>query len=363
MTRLHDLYAQGQSVWIDYIRRSFLRYGGLQDWLDKGARGVTSNPTIFNKAITGSDDYDDELSRVADSSMTTEEIYRLLALQDIAEAADIERSLWESSCAGDGFVSIEVSPLLAHDTPGTIAEARGIVAELQRPNVMIKVPATPAGIPAIEQLIANGTNVNVTLIFSREAYAAAAEAYIRGLEQRLARNQDISKVASVASVFVSRLDTLADSLLPGLGAPELCGKLALANAKLTYADFEIIFSGERWQRLVDAGARVQRPLWASTGTKNPDYRDTLYVDELVGPHTVNTIPPATLDAVFDHGSTERTIEKGLDEARSDMDKLASLGVSLDDWTDRLLTEGVASFSDAYNALINGIALKRNQLRN
>jgi len=362
MTTLHRLFAQGQSVWIDFIRRSFLVSGGLQDWLDKGARGVTSNPTIFHKAISGSNDYDDDLKRLAATELEIEQIYRALALADIACAADIERPLWEESAAGDGFVSIEVSPLLANDTTGTVEEARSIINELQRPNVMIKVPATPAGIPAIEMLIADGINVNVTLIFGRGQYRDSAEAYIRGLQRRAENGQDISKVASVASVFVSRLDTLADPLLERLGLADLQGKLALANAKLTYADFKTIFSGPRWQQLAAKGARVQRPLWASTGTKNPAYPDTLYVDELVGPHTVNTIPPATLEAVLDHGRTEPTVELGIDEAKDAFTRVQAAGADLDAWTEQLLQEGVASFIASYDALLAGIQARVQALR-
>ncbi|MCE5259789.1 MAG: transaldolase [Chloroflexi bacterium] len=362
MTRLHELYAQGQSVWIDFIRRSFIVSGELQEWLNKGARGVTSNPTIFNKAITGSSDYDVDLARLARQGLSVEQMYRVLTLDDIARAADVERPLWDESAGGDGFVSIEVSPRLAHDTAGTVAEARSIFSELGRPNVMIKIPATPEGIPAIEAVIAEGINVNVTLIFGRGEYRACAEAYMRGLERRLARGGAISRVASVASVFVSRLDTLADPQLAKLGAAELQGRLALANAKLTYADFEEMFAGPRWEGLARHGARVQRPLWASTGTKNPKYPDTLYVDELVGAHTVNTIPPATLDAVLDHGRTEPSVHLGVDEARRALLRLQELDVDLQTWTDQLLAEGVASFAASYDELLTGIERKAERLR-
>lgn len=362
MSKLHELYGQGQSVWIDFIKRSFLTSGELKNWLDKGARGVTSNPTIFNKAITGSDDYDVDLALLARQNKSVEQVYEALVLDDIARAADIEYSLWQSSEAGDGFVSIEVSPLLAHDTTGTIAEARRLYAALGHPNVMIKVPATPAGIPAIETLISDGININVTLIFGREQYRQTAEAYIAGLEKRLAAHGDITRLASVASVFVSRLDNLADPILGTLGAHELQGTLALANAKLTYVDFQQLFAGDRWERLAQRGARVQRPLWASTGTKNPSYPDTLYVDSLVGPHTVNTIPPATLDAVVDHGKTETSIGEGVPQAQECFERLASLGINMFSWTDQLLQEGVAAFGKSYDSLLASIQEKCNLLR-
>jgi transaldolase len=362
MSKLHELYSQGQSVWIDFIKRSFLTSGELKNWLDKGARGVTSNPTIFHKAITGSNDYDVELKLLAKQDKTIEQVYEALVLADIARAADIEHSLWESSLAGDGFVSIEVSPRLAHDTDGTIAEARRLFATLGHPNVMIKVPATPAGIPAIETLISDGININVTLIFGREQYRQCAEAYIAGLEKRVAAHGDVTRLGSVASVFVSRLDNLADPILVSLGAKELQGTLALANAKLTYVDFQQIFYGERWERLVRQGARVQRPLWASTGTKNPAFPDTLYVDNLVGPHTVNTIPPATLDAVVDHGKTAASVSEGVPQAQACLDRIASLGVDISALTEQLLQEGVASFVKSYDSLLASIAEKRELFR-
>jgi transaldolase len=362
MSKLHELYGQGQSVWIDFIRRSFIASGELKNWLDKGVRGVTSNPTIFHKAITGSNDYDVDLALLARQDKSIEQVYEALVLDDIARAADIEYPLWLSSEAGDGFVSIEVSPHLAHDTAGTIAEARRLFATLAHPNVMIKVPATPAGIPAIETLISDGININVTLIFGREQYRQTAEAYIAGLQKRLALHGDITRLASVASVFVSRLDTLADPILGTLGAPELLGTIALANAKLTYVDFQQLFSGERWERLAAQGARVQRPLWASTGTKNPSYPDTLYVDNLVGAYTVNTIPPATLDAVIDHGKTKTRVGDGVLQAQERLERLANLGINLFSWTEQLLREGVSAFSTSYDSLLASIQEKCNLLR-
>ncbi|MHB9032451.1 MAG: transaldolase [Anaerolineae bacterium] len=361
MTKLHELYAQGQSIWIDFTRRSFVASGELAAWLAKGARGVTSNPTIFMKAITGSSDYDADLSRLAGQGRSAEQIYHVLTVDDIAQAADTLRPLWEESAGGDGYVSIEVNPHLAHDTAGTVTEARSIFGELKRPNVMIKIPATPAGIPAIEAAVAAGLNINVTLIFGRAQYRASAEAFIAGLEKRAAAGLDITRSASVASVFVSRLDTLADPQLAKVGAPELQGQVAIANARLCYQDFEALFAGERWEKLAARGARVQRPLWASTGTKNPAYPDTLYVDGLVAPQTVNTAPLATLEAVLDHGRTAPAVQNNYAAAQRILAKLEELGLNLDAWTDQLLAEGVQAFNISYDELLSGITHKITQL--
>ena len=364
MTILHDLHALGQSVWLDFIRRSLITSGELDALVDQGIRGVTSNPSIFNKAIGGSADYDDDLKALlaANPQADTVALYEKLALKDIAAAADALRPLWDESDAGDGFVSIEVNPKLAHDTDATIAEARRLWSTLQRPNIMIKVPATDEGLPAIRTLISEGINVNVTLIFPQEKYSQQAEAYIDGLEDRLAQGGDISKLNSVASLFVSRLDTKADAALAVIGKGELAGKVAVANAKIVYSLFEAIFSGPRWERIAQAGGRVQRPLWASTSSKNPAYPDTMYVDPLVGPHTVNTMPPQTIEATLDHGVAKLAVRDDLDEARAVLARLDQVGISLSDLTDQLLTEGVAQFEDAFDELLQSVAQKAKQLR-
>jgi len=361
MTELHDLIDLGQSIWFDYIRRSFITSGELQALIDQGVRGVTSNPTIFEKAIAGSTDYDTDLRRLVGDGKSVEEIYEALALDDIAQAADLMRPVYDQTDGADGYVSLEVSPTLANDTGGTVADARRLFAALGRPNVMIKVPATPAGIPAIETLIGEGINVNVTLIFSLDHYQAVAEAYIAGLEKLVAAGGDPARVASVASFFVSRVDTAVDRALDEIGEGDFQGKVAIANAKVAYAHFREAFGGPRWEKLATQGARVQRPLWASTGTKNPHYPDTLYVDSLIGPHTVNTVPPATLRAFLDHGAVAATLETGVEEARSDLARLAELGVDLEAITQKLQDDGVASFAKSFESLMASIAEKRDRL--
>ncbi len=361
MTKLHDLSKLGQSIWFDFIRRSLITSGELQALVDKGVRGVTSNPTIFEKAIAGSADYDDDLNRLVGEGESVEEIYEVLALDDIVRAADVLRLVYDQTQGADGYVSLEVSPTLAHDTRGTVADARRLFAALDRPNIMIKVPATPAGIPAIETLIGEGINVNVTLIFSLAHYQAVAEAYIGGLERLAADGGDLSKVASVASFFVSRVDTAVDRQLEEMGEVDLQGKIAIANAKVAYAYFGEAFSGARWDKLAARGARVQRPLWASTGTKNPLYPDTLYVDSLIGPDTVNTVPPATLQAFLDHGTAASTLEAGLEDAQAQLARLADLGIDLEAITQKLQDDGVASFAKSFESLMASIAQKREKL--
>jgi transaldolase/glucose-6-phosphate isomerase len=364
MTKLHQLADLGQAIWLDYIRRSFITSGDLQALIDQGLRGITSNPTIFEKAIAGSADYDQDLRRLVDQGRSVDEIYQALTLDDIRRAADLLRPVYQQTGGADGYVSLEVSPTLAYDTEGTIAEARRLFATLDRPNVMIKVPATPAGIPAIGTLIGQGVNVNVTLMFSLDHYEAVAEAYIAGLEKLTVEGGDLSKVGSVASFFVSRVDSAVDLALETIGTSEalaLQGKIAIANAKAAYARFREKFSGHRWDRLAAQGARVQRPLWASTSTKNPLYPDTLYVDGLIGPDTVNTVPPATLHAFRDHGTVAPTLEAGLEEARAQLAQLAEVGVDLDAITQKLQDDGVAAFAQSFQSLIASIAQKREQL--
>ncbi len=361
MTRLHELAALGQAPWLDFIARSLLGSGQFQELLDQGILGVTSNPTIFERAISAGADYDEQLRSLSGAGKTTEQIYEALVLEDITRALDTLRPLYHASHGLHGYVSLEVNPHLAHDTEGTILEARRFFHGLGRPNLFIKVPATREGIRAIRTLIAEGINVNVTLMFSLAHYEAVAEAYIAGLEQRVATGGDVSLVASVASFFVSRVDTAVDKALEKMGRAELQGKIAVANTKLAYACFRRVFSGPRWGRLAACGARVQRPLWASTGSKNPAYPDTLYVDTLIGADTVNTMPLPTIAAFLDHGQVALTVDQGVEEARLQVGRLAELGVDLDAITERLQDEGVAAFVKSYDDLLSAIVSKARSL--
>lgn len=362
MTKLNDLANLGQSIWIDYIRRSFIESGEMQALIDQGVRGVTSNPAIFEKAIAHSDDYDEQMRELVLAGKSVEEIYDALAVRDIRAATDLFRPVYESTHRLDGYVSLEVSPNLANDTAGTIAEARRYYQLLDRPNLMIKVPATAAGIPAVETLISEGINVNITLMFSMDHYVAVAEAYLRGLERLAEAGGDLSKVNSVASFFISRVDSMLDPMLEAAGAADLKGKIAIANAKLVYQRFKAIFSGERWDRLAAQGAHVQRPLWASTSTKDPAYPDTLYVDTLIGPYTVNTLPPETLTATLDHGRIAISIEDDLAEAQAQIDRLRDLGIDLDAVTEKLQAEGVDKFVQPFSALLGAVSKKRDAMR-
>jgi transaldolase len=365
MSKLDRLADLGQAVWLDFIRRSLMTSGQLQALVDDGLRGMTSNPTIFEKAIAGSEDYDPDLERLARDGGSVEEIYEALAIADIRSAAGVLRPVYDRTVGLDGYVSLEVNPKLAHDTDGTVAEARRLFAALDRPNVMIKVPATPAGIPAIETLVGDGLNINVTLIFSLDHYRAVALAYIAGLEKLAASGGDLARVASVASFFVSRIDTAVDRQLEQIqaqGPGTLQGRIAIASAKVAYALFGEIFAGPRWARLAAQGARVQRPLWASTSTKNPAYPDTMYVDELIGPDTVNTMPPDTLDAFREHGVVRRTVDTHVDEAQGQLARLAELGVDLEAVTQKLQDEGVASFAASFDSLLDSIRQKRRHFR-
>ena len=361
MSKLRQLADLGQTVWLDYIRRSFITSGDLQVLIDEGLGGVTSNPTIFERAIAGSTDYDSALHHLVDAGRTVDKIYEALVLDGIQRTADLMRPVYDQTAGADGYVSLEVDPNLAHDTAGTILEARRLFAALDRPNVMIKVPATPAGVPAIETLIGSGISVNATLIFSIAQFEAVANAYIAGLEKLVAAGGDANKVASVASFFVSRVDVAVDRALEAVGEMELQGKIAIANCKAAYARFCEIFTGERWERWATKDARVQRVLWASTGTKNPLYPDTLYVDSLIGRHTVNTLPPATLVAFRDHGTVALTLEVGLSAARAQLARLAEVGVDLDAITQELLDDGVAKFARSFESLMATIAEKRERL--
>lgn len=361
MSKLHELAKLGQSIWLDYIRRSFIESGDLQALIKKGVGGVTSNPAIFEKAIADSDDYDVHFRQLVGEGKSSTEIYEALVLEDIRRAADLLRPVYDRTSGHDGYVSLEVSPALAHDTEGTIAEARRLFADVGRLNAMIKIPATAAGIPAIEAAIADGINVNVTLIFSLAQYSAAAAAYIKGLEKLVETGRSPAKTASVASFFVSRVDTAVDAALERLGRTEIQGKTAIDNAKLAYARFRSLFAGPRWEKLARAGARVQRPLWASTGTKNPSYPDTMYVDSLIGPSTVNTVPPTTLKAFMDHGQVGLTLERYVEDSQARMTALADAGVDFETVTAQLLGDGVAAFDKAFESLMGSIANKRKQL--
>lgn len=359
MNPLKRLQEHGQSIWLDYIRRTLITSGELTSLIEKdGLRGMTSNPTIFEKSISGTADYDESLRRLLETGGATgvEDVYEALAIEDIRMAADALRPVYDGSGRADGYVSLEVSPKLAHDTEATVAEARRLWEMVDRPNVMIKVPGTPAGVPAFETLIAEEVNVNVTLMFSLKHYEDVAWAYVRGLE----RCKHPQKMASVASFFVSRVDTLVDKALETKGSRDalaLRGRIAVANAKLTYKRFQEIFYGDPFAKLKNRGARVQRPLWASTSTKNPAYRDVLYVEELIGPDTVNTLPPATLEAFRDHGHVRRTLTEGVDEARSQIERLEKLGIDLEAITEQLQVEGVAAFAQSYEALLESLQAK------
>ena len=367
-TQLKALAEVGQSIWLDNIRRSMFASGDLKRLIGDGLRGMTSNPTIFEKAIGSGNDYDAQLGELIGKEHDPNHLFEALAIDDIRHACDEFRPLFESTNGGDGFVSLEVSPLLAHDTQATTDAAKRLWKMVDRPNVMIKIPSTPEGIPAVTETIAAGINVNITLIFSLETYEETANAYIAGLEKRAAAGESIDRVASVASVFVSRIDTAVDKLLEDRianGGPQfkaLLGKTGVANLKLIYQRYKKLFESERFEALKANGAHVQRPLWASTGTKNPAYSDLMYVESLVGKNTVNTLPPATLDALMDHGKVEAdTAERDLDDARATIEELAQAKISLFDVTQKLQVDGVKSFADSYNAMLGAITSKQKQL--
>ena len=360
---LQKLAQYGQSVWLDYIRRSLMTSGQLRRLVEEdGLGGMTSNPSIFEKAIEGGEEYGDLLGRLrADPSLDAKAIYERLAIRDIQDAADILRPVYDRMQQRDGFVSLEVAPYLAHKTQETIEEARRLWKTVNRPNLMIKVPGTPEGVPAIETLLSEGINVNVTLLFSQDMYEEVAWAFVRALETRAQKGLDLSGIASVASFFVSRIDTLVDSLidknLPAADAgrnallESVRSKVAIANAKLAYERYQRIFSGARWDALAAKNAQTQRVLWASTSTKNPKLRDVLYVEELIGKNTVNTIPPATLDAFRDHGVPRASLTEDVEGARKVMSDLAAAGISIEEVTAELVTAGVQQFEDAFTKLL------------
>ena len=363
MTRLHQLYEdQGQSPWIDNLNRPSILEGGLQSLVDQGIRGVTSNPTIFEKAMTGSDAYDEQFKALI-AKGSVEDAFWDMAIDDVTHACAILRPLYDTSGGGDGFVSLEVAPSLATDTAGTTEAARSLHERIALPNLMVKIPATAEGVPAIQTMISEGRNINVTLIFSLDRYAAVMEAYQSGLETFAAAGGDLGQVHSVASFFVSRVDTEVDRRLDQIGAAAagLQGKAAVAQAKLAYALFREKFSGPRWEALEAKGAHVQRPLWASTSTKNKAYPDLLYVDSLIGPDTVDTMPDATVEAFLDHGTVARTVDAGVDEARQDLQRLAEVGVDMADVARVLEEEGVASFAKSFDELMASLSDKANAL--
>ncbi len=369
MNPLKALHEFGQSPWLDYIRRSLITSGELQRLIDEdGLMGVTSNPAIFEKAITGSNDYAEALAEYDSENLDAPTLYERLAIKDIQDAADILRQVYDRTNRRDGYVSLEVSPYLAQDTQGTIEEARRLWKAVDRPNLMVKVPATPEGVPAIQTLISEGININVTLLFSQDAYKAVAEAYIAGLEAFAASGGEVARVASVASFFISRIDSLIDSLVDGklkAGATGddktrlegIKGKVAIANARLTYQVYKDLFSGERWEKLASHNPQTQRILWASTGTKNPSYSDVLYIDELIGPDTVNTIPPATWDAYRDHGKRRASLEENIEGAQTTMDDLAAAGISMEEVTAQLLLDAVRLFAEPFDKLLNSLDRK------
>ncbi|MEM7092895.1 MAG: transaldolase [Actinomycetota bacterium] len=353
MSRLHDLFdQQGQSPWLDNLRRDWITSGELDRWVERGVRGLTSNPTIFQKAIGGSDAYDDELAELVAAGLDTEGCYWGLVTTDIKGALAALAPVHESSHGEDGYVSVEVAPDLAHDTDGTLAAARELDGGIAAPNLYIKIPGTAEGLGAIQQATADGISVNVTLLFSLQRYDEVIEAYLSGLE---AAEGDLSRISSVASFFISRVDAAVDAALDEIGSPEalaLRGKTAVANGQLAYGLARRRFSGDRWDALVARGARMQRPLWASTSTKNPDYPDTKYVDELIGPDSVNTLPDATLAAFEDHGTVARTVDLDLGAAQQVLDGIAAVGVDLDAIAAQLEADGVASFSASFDDLLN-----------
>jgi transaldolase len=360
----------GQAIWLDNLSRPLIASGELAKLIrEDGISGVTSNPTIFEKAMNGSDAYDAPLGDLAAQGRSTTEIYETLAIRDIRDATDLLRPVWEESGGTDGFVSLEVSPHLGRDGEGTTREARRLWQAVDRPNLLIKIPGTKEGTPAIETCLADGVNVNITLLFSLDAHRAVIEAYFRAMETRLEKGLPLDSVASVASFFLSRIDTNVDKALDAMirhgasveEARVLRGKAAVASAKLAYRMWLELHEDERWRRLEKAGARRQKPLWASTSTKNPDYSDVLYVEPLIGPHTINTMPDATIAAFRDHGRAEVTITRGVDEAREVMEKLAGIGIDMKRVTDELVDEGIRKFVEPFDQLMESLEVKRRSM--
>lgn len=347
----------GQSLWLDYISRELMDSGGLELHVAEGLRGMTSNPTIFEKAIAGSADYDNDIRKGIASELAPKDVFENLAVSDVARACSMLSGVYQDSQGVDGYVSLEVSPTLAHDTKGTVTEALRLWERVNRPNLMIKVPGTTEGMPAILELLRRGINVNVTLLFTFQQYFDVLETYIKALEARHAKGEDLSKIASVASFFVSRIDSVADAKLEKLGRKDLCAKGAIANACMAYKHFQNVTASPRWKKLADAGAHVQRPLWASTSTKNPEYPDTLYIDELIAEHTVNTVPPQTLSAFKDHGKPTAKLVKTMATAEKTLAEMKSLGVDIDLIAFDLIEDGVVKFAQSFETLLSAIAAK------
>lgn len=362
-SKMMALLALGQSVWLDYLRRDMIQSGELAARVAEGLRGMTSNPSIFESAIGGSKDYDAALAQPAIRGKSDVDAFEAIAVEDVRSAADVFRTVYDSTDGADGFVSIEVSPKLARDTQGSLEEARRLWREVGRPNVMIKIPGTREGWPAIEKALEEGININITLLFSVEHYKAVAEAYLNAMEARIAAKKPVNRVASVASFFVSRVDSEVDKRLEKIGgaATSLLGQAAIANAKLAYELFGELFSGPRWMKIRDAGARVQRPLWASTSTKNPNYGDVRYIEGLIGPETINTVPPETLQLFEEHGVVRRTLTPNADDARALLAQIADAGVDFDDVTQTLEDEGIEKFDVSYRKLLGVISGKRQAL--
>lgn len=371
---LRELNKLGQSVWYDNLNRELVVSGALQKMVDEdGVSGGTSNPSIFEKAIAAGEAYDEQIRELLGRGLDVPEMYDALTVTDVQMSADIFRRAYDATNGADGFASLEVSPHLAYNTQATTNDARRLFRELDRPNVMIKIPGTQEGLPSIEQCLSEGLNINITLLFSVENYEQVANAYIAALEKRAARGEPVDGIASVASFFVSRVDTLTDEKLKAkiesarseeekTALRSLIGKAAVANAKIAYEKYKQIFSGSRWEALAAKGARVQRCLWASTSTKNPDYRDVIYVEELIGPDTINTLPQSTLDAFREHGRVALTLEQGLDDARDVFLRLEEAGISMREVTDELQTQGVKLFSDSFDKAVQSIVQKREVLR-
>ena len=362
MNRPQQLHGAGVAIWLDFIERTMLHDGELERRIREDAlTGMTSNPTIFEKALAEGDAYDAQL-RAAPKDLTVRDVFELVATTDVRDACDRFRGVYDRTKGDDGYVSIEVSPGAANDASATVEEAQRLWKAVDRPNLLVKIPGTEEGADAVRRVISDGINVNITLLFSLEAHARVIDAYMSGLEDRVARGQPIETLASVASFFVSRVDTEVDKRLEASGAPRtLKGKTAIANAKLAYQLFLDRFSSSRWKALEARGARVQKPLWASTSTKNPAYRDVMYVEELIGPRCINTLPPQTLDAFRDHGETRRTVDADVDEARRTIERIEQAGISMKSVTDKLLVDGLASFQKSFDSLIAGLERKSTQL--
>jgi transaldolase len=366
VTKLDELYERfGQSPWLDNLRRGWITSGELSRWVERGVRGITSNPSIFAKAIEGAHDYDDQFRTLVAGGSTIEDSYWNMVTDDIGEALRILRPVYDQSGGDDGFVSVEVSPALARDTTATINEAHKLWERIDKPNLFVKIPGTAEGLPAIRACLADGININITLLFSIRRYSEVIDAWFDAIEDRVATGKSVDRIASVASFFVSRVDTEVDRRLEAIGTSEalaLKGRAAVANAQLAYELFLQRFAGERWEALERAGVKVQRPLWASTSVKDPAYPDTLYVDSLIGPNTVNTMPEQTLQDFEEHGTLARTIDADLDRARQVIDQLADVGVDLDDVTRVLEEEGVAAFTKSYDELLTSLESKAGELR-